>query len=74
MRTRTTPQTSTGRRERRDSHPTPRQVVASRGEQRTRDAGGPQDSATYACECGHVFAEDVSTHVDCPRCGAGQAW
>ena len=37
-------------------------------------ATGIQDHAHYACECGHGFSAGVSTSVDCPRCGAGQAW
>ncbi len=74
MRTRTSPQTPAQRRDRRDTHSSARRIVTARGEQRTRDAGGPQDSAVYACGCGHVFAQDVSTHVGCPRCGVEQAW
>ena len=73
MRTRTLPQT-TPARPRRDAHQTPRRAAAARGEQRTREAGGPQDTALYPCECGHAFAGDVSTHVACPRCGTEQAW
>jgi hypothetical protein len=37
-------------------------------------ATGVQDNALYACGCGHAFSAGVSTSVDCPRCGAGQAW
>ena len=37
-------------------------------------ATGSQDQAHYACGCGHAFSAGVSTSVDCPRCGAGQAW
>ena len=37
-------------------------------------ASGSQDHALYACGCGHAFSAGVSTSVDCPRCGAGQAW
>jgi hypothetical protein len=37
-------------------------------------ATGIQDHAHYACACGHAFSAGVSTSVDCPRCGAGQAW
>ena len=33
-----------------------------------------QDTATYHCSCGLVFQADVHTSVDCPHCGAGQAW
>ena len=35
---------------------------------------GTQDNAHYTCGCGHAFSAGVSTSVDCPRCGAGQAW
>ncbi len=72
MRTRTTAPT-TARRDRGDQH-SARRRAAARGEQRVREAGGPQDSALYPCDCGHVFAGDVSTHVACPRCGTEQAW
>jgi hypothetical protein len=41
---------------------------------RARDAGGPSDLATYACECGYMFAASVSTTVECPHCGVPQAW
>jgi hypothetical protein len=43
-------------------------------ERRWRDAGGPQDEASYECSCGYVFEAAVSTSVTCPHCGAGQAW
>jgi hypothetical protein len=43
-------------------------------ELRSREAGGPQDSACYECSCGYVFSASVSTSVDCPQCGQGQAW
>jgi DNA-directed RNA polymerase subunit RPC12/RpoP len=39
-----------------------------------REAGGPEDTETYACACGYVFEAAVSTSVACPHCGAGQAW
>ncbi len=42
--------------------------------ERVRAAGGPLDEASYACECGFLFAAPVSTTVACPHCGAGQAW
>jgi hypothetical protein len=32
------------------------------------------DSAVYSCSCGYVFEAQVSTSVDCPHCGASQAW
>lgn len=43
-------------------------------ERRWREAGGPEDQATYSCRCGAVFAADVSTSVACPLCGTAQAW
>ncbi len=43
-------------------------------ERRVRDAGGPDDTATYHCTCGYVFEAPVSTGVACPHCGCGQAW
>jgi hypothetical protein len=42
--------------------------------QRVREAGGPSDLATYACECGYLFAASVTTTVGCPHCGTQQAW
>jgi hypothetical protein len=42
--------------------------------QRVRDAGGPIDRASYTCQCGLLFQAKVSTTVQCPHCGAGQAW
>ncbi len=50
--------------------PPPLDTVA----QRVREAGGPSDRASYACDCGYVFAAAVSTTVECPHCGSGQAW
>jgi hypothetical protein len=41
---------------------------------RRREAGGMQDEAVYACECGFVFHAPVSTSVGCPHCGGAQAW
>jgi hypothetical protein len=41
---------------------------------RRREAGGMQDEAVYACECGFVFHAAVSTSVGCPHCGGPQAW
>jgi hypothetical protein len=43
-------------------------------EQRVRRAGGPEDRALYSCDCGYTFEAAVSTTVDCPHCGAEQAW
>ncbi|MHB8658076.1 MAG: hypothetical protein ACYC91_09000 [Solirubrobacteraceae bacterium] len=39
-----------------------------------RDRGPLQDHALYTCHCGYVFEAAVSTTVDCPHCGTGQAW
>ena len=53
----------------------PRPVEPERRE--TSDArrgGGPQDRALYACACGFVFTEAVTTSVGCPHCGTEQAW
>ena len=50
-----------------DSAETLRLVIA-------KDAGGPQDLASYTCECGFFFTAPVSTTVSCPQCGMGQAW
>jgi hypothetical protein len=41
---------------------------------RVRAAGGPLDRASYACQCGYVFAAAVTTTVECPHCGGSQAW
>jgi hypothetical protein len=54
-------------RDPRAARPAPEQAAASLGV-------GVQDRALYACGCGHAFSAGVSTSVDCPRCGAGQAW
>ena len=37
-------------------------------------AGGPCDRAVYKCSCGNEFEAAVSTSVQCPHCGTGQAW
>jgi hypothetical protein len=42
--------------------------------ERVRQAGGPIDTAVYACSCGYMFSAAVSTTVACPHCGADQAW
>jgi len=42
--------------------------------QRVREAGGPTDLASYACQCGYLFTAVVSTTVGCPHCGTAQAW
>ncbi|MGN6169686.1 MAG: hypothetical protein ACTHQQ_16170 [Solirubrobacteraceae bacterium] len=41
---------------------------------RIHEGGPPQDQAVYTCQCGYVFEATVSTSVDCPHCGATQAW
>lgn len=43
-------------------------------ERRVRDAGGPEDHATYTCRCGAVFPATPTTSVSCPLCGVHQAW
>jgi hypothetical protein len=42
--------------------------------ERNKRANVTEDAATYSCGCGYVFTAPVSTTVDCPHCGAGQAW
>lgn len=41
---------------------------------RVREAGGLDDRASYACQCGYLFRAAVCTTVACPHCGAEQAW
>ena len=72
MATRTPTRSTSRRAPRRPAH-VDRTVVRT-GEQRIREEGGPRDLAFYDCACGHGFSGAVSTHVDCPRCGADQAW
>jgi hypothetical protein len=50
--------------------PQPRDIAV----ERVRAAGGPLDQASYACQCGYLFAAPVSTTVACPHCGTHQAW
>ncbi|TML98805.1 MAG: hypothetical protein E6G10_21300 [Actinobacteria bacterium] len=53
----------------------PLDPAAPQPEPRIREAfGGPKDLATYTCVCGFQWEARVSTTVDCPHCGAGQAW
>jgi hypothetical protein len=83
MRVRPKPSILTRRPERR-AHPIPRvsapvpppPVVHEDHphERRARESGGPIDRASYTCGCGMVFQAAVSTSVECPHCGAGQAW
>ena len=42
--------------------------------ERHQSAGGPEDRAYYRCACGLGFRAEVSSTVDCPRCGSAQAW
>jgi hypothetical protein len=42
--------------------------------ERHQSEGGPQDRAYYRCGCGLGFQAEVSSTVDCPRCGSAQAW
>jgi hypothetical protein len=69
------------RRPDRSVHPAPRPAPAPPAakvdhphERRARESGGPIDNAQYTCSCGMVFDAPVSTSVECPNCGAGQAW
>lgn len=55
---------------RRQGAPSPRPAT----ERRTGTHGPLQDRAVYNCHCGCVFEANVSTTVDCPHCGHGQAW
>ena len=52
-------------------HPAPPEPPEVRA---ARRAGGPEDRALYSCMCGYAFKADVTTSVDCPHCGTGQAW
>jgi hypothetical protein len=64
------------RRTRADQHE--RQSPAARRRdpavERVRSAGGPDDRASYACQCGYLFVAPVSTTVTCPHCRAPQPW
>ena len=62
------------RRPERRLHRDPRASRPTPDQQAVRSASGSQDRAHYDCHCGHGFSAGVSTSVDCPRCGAGQAW
>ncbi|HEY7830375.1 MAG TPA: hypothetical protein VIC06_07405 [Solirubrobacteraceae bacterium] len=65
-----------GARRRRAEHQQPLAVLARPdiAARKVREAGGPMDMASYGCLCGFVFAAAVSTSVECPHCGAPQAW
>lgn len=52
----------------------PAPPAANLARERNQRANCSQDAATYACGCGYVFTAPVSTSVDCPHCGADQAW
>jgi hypothetical protein len=54
--------------------PAPRPAPTHPAERRMRDAGGPDDRATYSCGCGFLFEAAVSTSVPCPHCDTVQAW
>jgi len=54
--------------------PAPRPEPMHPAERRMRDAGGPDDRATYSCGCGFLFEASVSTSVQCPHCRTVQAW
>ena len=62
------------RRAPRRTHRDPRAARLAPAQAAVASAAGSQDRALYACDCGHAFSAGVSTSVDCPRCGAGQAW
>ncbi len=62
------------RRAPRRAHRDPRAARPAPAQDAVARATGVQDLALYACDCGHAFSAGVSTSVDCPRCGADQAW
>jgi hypothetical protein len=62
------------RRTDRRTHRDPRVCREAPEQASVLSAGGALDSAHYACGCGHAFSAGVSTSVECPRCGADQAW
>lgn len=66
--------TSTGRRLYVVPPAAPRPEPMHPAERRMRDAGGPDDRATYSCGCGFLFESAVSTSVQCPHCQTVQAW
>jgi predicted RNA-binding Zn-ribbon protein involved in translation (DUF1610 family) len=61
----------TKRRQRRGRHRRPARLTR---DQRSREAAKPEDVGTYTCPCGFQWEAAVSTSVDCPHCGASQAW
>jgi rubrerythrin len=54
--------------------PSPTMEARDIAVERVRASGGPLDRASYSCQCGYLFAAPVSTTVQCPHCGASQAW
>jgi hypothetical protein len=66
--------TATARRLHIVPSPAPRPEPMHPAERRMRDAGGPDDRATYNCGCGFLFQSAVSTSVQCPHCRTVQAW
>ncbi len=74
MDTRTRQRQTQRRGAERRSHRDPRAARLGPSQSAVPAATGTQDNALYACGCGHAFSAGVSTSVDCPRCGAGQAW
>ena len=74
--------TTITRRPDRSAHPVPRSTpapppaapVLHPHQLRARQSGGPDDNAHYSCACGMAFTAAVSTSVECPNCGTGQAW
>jgi hypothetical protein len=63
------------RRARRNGHSRGRSSARTEAAQSHRRHGGPpEDHALYSCGCGFVFEAAVSTSVECPHCGSGQAW
>lgn len=74
---RTRPRPRLGRKARRvaaDPQPDPRLATPPAPFAREREAGGPEDIASYRCSCGCIFQATVSTSVGCPHCGSTQAW
>ncbi len=49
-------------------------VLSSLRAARARRAAASQDRAFYTCACGFAWTGAVTTTVDCPHCGTGQAW
>jgi rubrerythrin len=62
------------RPKRRANTPAPSAPPESAEVARHRRAGGPEDVALYTCGCGYAFEATVTASVDCPHCGADQAW